>query len=160
MRHVLFIFIILTTGITLAGCAPFKASPESITDSVELTGSWRVEDIDQGGVIDFSMTTLRFEEADRISGSTGCNRYSAAVDTDKNAFLVSQAVTTRMACSTAIAMQEQRFLNALNDATRYQIESDTWLVIYDKADKPRLKLISMSPQPEPRDLRSDPSSEQ
>ncbi len=141
----------------MAGCASEKASPEARADSVKLTGAWRVEDIDQGGVIDGAMVTLQFEEQDRIAGSTGCNRYTGAVDTAKNRFVVSKAGSTRRACVPAVAKQEQRFLAALNDATRYEIESETWLVIYDGSSKQRLKLIQMAPRPGPQNSKPDQS---
>lgn len=131
-------FLLLCVVMISAGCIP--------DETHSLSGTWRVEDIDQGGVTDNSMLTIQFAEQDRIAGSTGCNQYHAMLNSHDHAFEVSKAVTTRRACVPAISHQEQRFLAALNDAARYEIEQDTWLIIYDKNDKKRLKLIQIEPE--------------
>lgn len=130
---------------TLSACATVEKTFEPRAETKEelvFKGLWRVEDIDQGGVIDYAMVTLEFVENGRIAGSTGCNRYTANLDTD-DGFVVSKASSTKRACPPAIAKQEQRFLLALNDATSYQFEAATWLNIYDTLGQSRLKLIEI-----------------
>lgn len=77
--------------------------------------------------------------------------------TVNDTFVVSQVVTTRRICVPALARQEQFFLADLNDAARHEVEENTWLVVYDSSDKPRLKLIEEKPQPESRNTKIDQS---
>ena len=143
MNSTLILMVIF--GTALMGCTSEKKTTEQKAVSIAeqpLKGLWRVEDIDQGGVIDNSMVTIEFVENNRIAGSTGCNRYNASLATD-DGFVVSKASSTRRACPPAISDQEQRFLAALNNAVSYQIEDATWLIIYDALSQPRLKLIEI-----------------
>ena len=145
MNRKLNLILMVFSTATLLGCATVEKTFEPKAETNEepvLQGLWRVEDIDQGGVIDYAMVTLEFLENSRIAGSTGCNRYTANLDSDEG-FVVTQAGSTKRACPPAIAAQEQRFLSALNDAARYQFEAATWLIIYDALDQPRLKLIEI-----------------
>ncbi|MFA7554263.1 MAG: META domain-containing protein [Spongiibacteraceae bacterium] len=148
--------IIIST--VIVGCVSEPQTNNITADTPQLSGSWRVEDIDQGGVIDFSMITIEFMPDGRIAGSTGCNRYSGDLEANHGSFVVSQTITTRRACLAAIGQQEQRFLAALNEANHYAMVEKTWLVIYDIADQPRLKLIQTPPTPQ--DIKIDQSSAQ
>ena len=141
MYRALRILLFITIGSAVAGCGSNNDTPEITTAAEMLTGLWRIEDVDQGGVIDYTMATLQFSENGRIAGSTGCNRYTAEVETSDGTFVISKTSSTRKACVPAVAKQEQRILAALNDATRYEIESNTWLIIYDASNIRRLKLI-------------------
>jgi putative lipoprotein len=151
------ILLFITIGSTLAGCGSKDDTPELKTDAEMLTGLWHVEDIDQGGVIDYAMVTLQFSENNRIAGSTGCNRYTGEVAISDGSFVISKASFTRKACVPAVAKQEQRFLAALNDATRYEIESNTWLIISDASDTRRLALTQVESSQDPRSTRIDQS---
>lgn len=147
MRVIVSFFLIVISGITLMGCDAQNDSTEIAADTEMLTGSWRVEDVDQGGVIDNSMVTMLFEEENRIAGSTGCNQYTASLTSENKTFQVATVASTRRACVAAMAKQEQRFLAAINDAVRYEIESNTWLLIFDASNKQRLKAIQMETAP-------------
>lgn len=137
-------FILVAIGLAVAGCVASKKHTSSAEAAASaLTGVWRVEDIDQGGVIDYALVSVQFEENNRIAGSTGCNRYNGHLDTAGETFVVSQVASTRRACAPAVANQEQRFLAALQDTVRFDFETKPWLFIYDAAGKPRLKLIPM-----------------
>lgn len=152
--------ISLVAVLAVIGCTFEKGFSEVKAETLLLSGEWHVEDIDQRGVIDRAMVTMQFEVDDRIAGSTGCNRYNGMLESANGAFVVSKTITTRMACVQAVADQEQRFLNALNDAVRYEIEADKWLVIYDAADHPRLKAIQMQPRIQQQDMIMDGASSQ
>ncbi|MDO6567741.1 META domain-containing protein [Alteromonas sp. 1_MG-2023] len=141
------------------GCS--NNSPQTSSDAgsmsednqtrVTLTGTWQVEDIDHGGIIDNSMLTMELVTKNRISGFTGCNQFSGilnvkASELGEGEFSTSKLVTTRRACLTAMSAQEQRFIKALESASRYEIKNNTWLVIYDNSGQQRIKLIKMSAQ--------------
>lgn len=132
--------IALSAVILMAGCSESLREDFSVE---ELAGSWQVEDIDGGGVIDKSHITVEFLDDGQIAGSTGCNRYrgSIARHVDKKRLSISQLSVTRRACPPAITAQEKRFLAALESAERVELMNETWLLVFDSQGKPRLKLI-------------------
>ncbi|WP_438863980.1 META domain-containing protein [Neptunicella sp.] len=151
-RLMLFLFICISS--VLAGCASDPVTQDN-ADVTSLTGTWRVEDINQTGVTDYAMLTMQFSEQGRVSGSTGCNRYNASLQTDNGNFVVANTISTRRACVPAIANQEQRFLAALNEAATYQLKQQTWLIIYDGSGQPRLTLTQMQAASESAKLIAD-----
>jgi heat shock protein HslJ len=63
----------------------------------------------------------------RVSGSGGCNRYSAAYRAGRRTLRIEQpAATTRMACAPSVATQEIQFLAMLAKVRRYSIRSGTF----------------------------------
>ena len=136
MARLLSMLLFISVGIILTGCS-------SQQDAAKLNGSWRVEDIDQGGVMDYAMVNMQFDGKGRVAGSTGCNRYSGTITAEDGRIKIAKVISTRKACVSALNMQEQRFLAALNAAASYKINNNA-LVIYDDADKPRLRLIKMT----------------
>lgn len=155
----------------MALCAGFISSctndptPAALVaiEAPDLSGTiWRVEAINQSGVVDGSDITLQFETDNRISGSTGCNRYFGEVAIDAEEFMVSGTGSTRMACVPALMQQESRFLTALQDARRYELNT-AFLILFDDTGKPRLKLNRPEPtaatgiEPLPQD-RVDPQT--
>ena len=120
---------------------------------------WQVESINQAGIIDFSHVTLDVNvsgDVSRISGSTGCNQYTGALDlanankafsAESNAQLFSadKIVLTRKMCAPALMKQEQSFVDALASSKAYAILDNTWLVLYDSNDNETVKAIISSP---------------
>lgn len=152
MKKQLSIFVTSFFLLTFSACSVNRQA--EVSDKVvlaekneRLAGLWRVEDIDQGGLIDFSMVTMQVTGNNTISGSTGCNRYSGKLSSLEGGFSVSKVITSRRACATAVSMQEQRFINALNQASSYSIEKNTWLTIKDASGNSILRLIEMPVQP-------------
>lgn len=92
--------------------------------------SWNVTMINNGkeavvGVVDGSAVTMSFDAAGRVSGSAGCNRYTAAYTVDGDMLRFTKAAATRMACADpAVSRQEQQFLRALESVTTMQFEGD------------------------------------
>ena len=108
---------------------------------------WQVEDIDSRGIVDRSVITMGFTEGGRILGSTGCNRYLGAATVAGDVLSLGDIGSTRRACVPTLMSQEQRFLNALNDAARYEIDKDTWLLVYDAESVERLRAIGVDSDP-------------
>ena len=123
----------------LIGCS---GEPRNLAGTV-----WRVEDIDEGGIIDDSMVTMQLDDDDRIAGSTGCNRYFGGVTIDGGRISASAVGSTRRACAPALMDQEQRFLEALDSVVRFEVDSDTWLLLFDADGRQRLKLIEIESDP-------------
>ncbi len=135
----------LCTGVLLlAGCASNHVSESADSRQLPLTGVWQVEDIDAGGIIDFSQLTMDFSTVGRVAGTTGCNQYSASLEVSGAQVSITQIATTRRACAPALNSQQQRFLAALQETNTVTYQQDTWLVMKDSSGVPRLKIIRKS----------------
>ncbi|MGH0034063.1 MAG: META domain-containing protein [Myxococcota bacterium] len=69
--------------------------------------------------------TLQLGEG-RLSGSSGCNRYTAAVESgaEVGSLLVGPIAGTRMACPAPIDALERRYLEALEGVKRFERDAD------------------------------------
>ena len=65
----------------------------------------------------------------RISGSTGCNRFTATLDEDSRGFTLKQIASTKMACSPQRMELENDFLYELNDYRSIVRNGDQLLMI-------------------------------
>ena len=65
----------------------------------------------------------------RLSGSTGCNRFTATVDEDARGFSLKQIASTKMACSPQRMELENDFLYQLNDYRSIVRNGDQLLMI-------------------------------
>ena len=75
-------------------------------------GTWVVEDILGGGIIDSSRVTLDFREGD-VAGRASCNTYQGSWSLDGGRLSIGDVAVTMMACPEALMNQERRFLDAL-----------------------------------------------
>ena len=80
-----------------------------------LAGTWVVEDILGGGIIDNSRVTLNFSE-ERVAGQASCNAYQGTWSLEDGQLSIGDVAVTMMACPEAIMNQERRFLDALASA--------------------------------------------
>ncbi|MGH7354026.1 MAG: META domain-containing protein [Candidatus Rokuibacteriota bacterium] len=130
--------VALGAALTALGCASAGGFvPPSLNGS-----SWIAEAIDGQGMVGRPPITLTFESEERAVGSTGCNRYFAAVRLSERARLrFGQVGSTRMACPPLVMEQEQRFLAALEAVRGYRLDGTT-LVLVDARDLARLRLTS------------------
>jgi heat shock protein HslJ len=67
--------------------------------------------------------TANFGADGTLSGSGGCNEYSAAYKIDEDKISIGPAATTRKACEQAIMDQETQYLAALSTAATYRVDS-------------------------------------
>ena len=65
----------------------------------------------------------------RLSGSTGCNRFTAKIDEDARGFSLKQIASTKMACSPQRMELENDFLYQLNDYRSIVRNGDQLLMI-------------------------------
>jgi heat shock protein HslJ len=89
---------------------------------------WTVTNLYNGrgaveGVIPGTTITLEFDRAGRVSGSAGCNTYSASYRVNGSSLSVDPPGSTNMFCETpeGVMQQEQTFLATLNAARTFQI---------------------------------------
>jgi heat shock protein HslJ len=106
--------------------ATFIAQPQALART-----QWEVTGVNNGrgavaGLVPGTKVVLIFGESGRLSGSAGCNRFSARYEQTATAVRIEQPVATRMACPAGGVMaQEQSVLMALEAARQARIEADT-----------------------------------
>jgi heat shock protein HslJ len=71
--------------------------------------------------------TATFSEENEVSGSSGCNTYTATSEADAGAIEISAPTTTKRLCTepTDVMEQEAAYLGALASAVRYRIDGGT-----------------------------------
>ena len=128
-----------------------EGKPLTLADS-----HWQVESIDRAGIIDFSHVTLNVNsngDTSRVSGSTGCNQFTGALDVDEadtvfsdkssaESFSTDKLILTKKACAPALMKQEQRFIEMLAASASYSIVENTWLVLYDSSGNETIRAIA------------------
>lgn len=77
--------------------------------------SWILEDLNKTGIIDNTHVTLILDDNGRLSGNSGCNRYTGGYELRGDVLNVAPNVaSTRMACrAPAVMQQEQKYLELL-----------------------------------------------
>ena len=98
--------------------------------------SWRLEDLGGAGVIDNVEATLEFLAGGKVAGKGSCNRFFGTSTMNGASLTMSQMGSTRMACAPALNDQESKYLAALGNAQRYQLQGSTLLITYGGSDKP------------------------
>jgi heat shock protein HslJ len=105
----------------------------------DLAGTeWVLNRLDANGPLEAQPGITLVFDGDRISGSSGCNRYSAAVkETGERAgdLRISGIDGTRMACPEEIMTLENRYLEALGNVTRYSFLTGKLALSWRKNDK-------------------------
>lgn len=93
--------------------------------------SWQVSGLNNGrqavvGVIAGTSLTMSFGADGRLSGSAGCNTYTAPYTADGRGVHIGAPATTRKACALPLGVmaQEQAFLAALPTAATQQRDGD------------------------------------
>jgi len=82
-------------------------------------------------VIIGSTTTADFGADGKLTGSAGCNQYSATYTTSgSKGITITQPITTLMACENNLMQQESQYLSLLPKASTYEIAGDQ-LTLFD-----------------------------
>jgi heat shock protein HslJ len=108
--------VCLATG--LSACSPELDSPPvaGLADT-----SWTVSTINGGGVIPEAPPTITFSNDKRVSGTTGCNQYSALFSTNRSRITIGALTAAEMACEGAQSAQEAAFLKGLDGAATWHV---------------------------------------
>jgi heat shock protein HslJ len=109
-----------------------KASATFASQSRSLAGtSWSATGINNGrqavsSLLNGSSVTMDFGNDGVVSGSAGCNRYTAPYSSDGSALTIGQAAATQMMCASpeGVMEQEQQFLRALATVATARFEGD------------------------------------
>lgn len=97
--------------------------PTAIT--IVVGSKWILEELNGTPVLDDAAPTLEFPEQGKAAGFGSCNRFFGTVNISGSSISFGALGSTRMACGTAISLQEVDYFGALESAHRFTIESAT-----------------------------------
>ena len=122
---------------------PAKAKPDAA-----LVGTyWRAVEIDGSPVTPQSKKReahlVLMSEGKRVSGSTGCNRFTGTFEQTATGFRFSKMAATKMACPPPLDAQERAFLQALNVTATVRISGNT-LELMDSSGRVHMRLEARS----------------
>ena len=144
-KLLLFILGIFMLMICFAGCTSQPATPpatpvpvatqlpavtQPIATQSPIVGVWDLTSYNNGKgaiqtVITGSQTTADFRADWKLSGTGGCNQYTAGYTTTaSNGITITQPTSTRMACAEAVMQQETQYLSLLPTAAKFEISGD------------------------------------
>lgn len=126
--------------ILLGACGP------SVSTETAITGSWRMEDVNSGGVIDSSRLEIQFDAGGRVFGHTGCNTFTGQYTRNRAAIDIGPLASTERACAEALMLQEMRVLHSLGAVTTIASQADGAVILSGPAPA-RLLLRRMDDAP-------------
>ncbi|BFM41053.1 META domain-containing protein [Synechocystis sp. LKSZ1] len=92
--------------------------------------TWQLTQLGEQAIKTTKPPTLTFQ-GKSFSGSGGCNRLVGQFETSGERLLIKEPIaSTMMACAEPLMQQEQQFIQALQQAKRYQINENRELIIY------------------------------
>lgn len=150
--------VVLAACLLAAGCtgqAPGgednATAPTALLDGT----AWNLLSYEQDGsmrdALEGTTVTLIFTDNTTLSGSAGCNHYSARYTETGTAIAIGPAVSTLMYCETPGVMeQESAYLGLLDTAASFAIEGDT-LTLRD-INRTVILVFEKAVQPEPAPL--------
>lgn len=129
----------------VAACAPQSGSlPNTGGGSTQIPEAenrlaktkWKLVSFGQVGreapVLKGATITLEFNGSGQASGSGGCNSFGAQYQVKEDQLSFSEIISTLMACQPeGIDQQEQRFLQALKTASRFEMSGARLTIWYD-----------------------------
>lgn len=121
--------------------APTPTATATETENPLLGTAWTLVSFGPAGeetpVLADSDVTLQFDDAGHGGGSAGCNSYGGDYEIENDSITFSPIVSTMMACADEDVMdQEQRYLTALQAASRYELQDDgqQLMIWYDEGE--------------------------
>jgi heat shock protein HslJ len=139
-KHPMVARVSLPDGRLLAGCCRVPVPASSFEGP-----TWRLTAVGCKGVTGFATdpVTARFE-AGRVSGFSGCNRFTGGYTLDGDSVVVGPLAGTMMACSDPQMAIEKTFLSGLTGALRKAISGDRLTLTSASGD-----VLAFQVQPEP-----------
>ena len=122
-----------------------------VTGSQALMGvTWYLIAFNQGGgslsIKPGTQITAFFDAQGKVSGSAGCNQYTATYGTTLNGLSIGTPATTKMSCGepAGIMTQETAYLTTIQGASSYSISGNT-LTVNDSGGKAILTYSTVPP---------------
>lgn len=93
-----------------------------------------------------------FDEDGMLSGTGGCNRYTASYQASENQISIDQPDSTRMFCGSpeGTMIQENAYLSALSTAQTYQIQANQLIILAENNELALAFIASQDPVQETR----------
>jgi heat shock protein HslJ len=138
--------VIFTSFGLCAGLLILAACTSSSQGGVgDLTASsWNLSQLMDQPLVPGSNITAQFTSDGKVSGSSGCNRYSGSYKISGNNIVISSPLAaTMMACEQALMDQESAYLKALGEVQSFKIVGET-LTLSDAKDKSLLVFKAQS----------------
>ncbi len=124
------VLITILSALTLVGLTTCNTAKTALEDKEWVLASYG-EQGDLQAVLAGTEITAIFDSAERqVTGSAGCNSYSADYEVSGNKLSLSDIASTDMACTApeGVMEQEQEYLTLLLDTATFQVE-DSLLTI-------------------------------
>jgi heat shock protein HslJ len=108
--------------------------PLQMAQTSSIAGNWRLANMTAGEtptpMVPSADIELTADFADgRITGSGGCNRFMGGYELDGDRLTIGPLASTFKACEEPIMSQEMLYLNALQGAQRYELDTQGNLTI-------------------------------
>jgi heat shock protein HslJ len=94
---------------------------------------------------DATKTELRIDPDGKVSGNTGCNRFSGTAAIVGTSLTFAPLATTRMACDPPLMKQESAILAALQSVKSFALVGSDRLNLLDAGGQPVVRLVSAKP---------------
>lgn len=108
------------------------------------SGRWLAESIRGHGIIDNLQTVIEIASDGKITGSGGCNRIAGKAAISGERITFGPMISTKMACAPAVMDQESKFLAALGDVRRFEVDRERGkLVLFNANSRPVLVMARM-----------------
>lgn len=122
---------IITDGQEYMGCGEEQKVTLAELQKALINTEWTVASMAKADTLPETPVTLKLDDTNRITGSTGCNRYAGTYQLNgKNLAIATPLSATRRACTTsAMSQQERTFINMLVQAQHVTINSQGLLEI-------------------------------
>jgi len=125
-------------GVSSAIAQPLQqgVQPQHMAQSSSaIAGKWRLVNMTEGDspmpmVLPRSPEVTAEFAGDRLSGSGGCNRFSGGFEASDASLAIGPLASTFKACEEAIMQQEVKYLQALQEAQRYEVDRDGLQIFY------------------------------
>lgn len=150
IQHLLIYLLLLFLAIAMAGCiatlddaqieptveqsappTPQATEPVEVgvseTTQPPLAGtSWVMSSVNGRTAVEGTLVTAVFGNDGTVTGSGGCNTFTATYETNApNYITVQMGASTMMACEVPVTEQETQYFRALSDAATYLVAGDT-----------------------------------
>ncbi len=99
------------------------------------SGKWRITQLNLDVVPARTAPVLSFGVDGRVSGTSGCNNFSAEYTLDGNRIALGPIAATKRACEAGLMEQERRFFDILGSLYRASLDGDGLLVLEGTGDQ-------------------------
>lgn len=98
---------------------------------------WRLEEIDGHRALGEVEASLRFPDSGRVEGSSSCNVFAGSVKISGDSIAFGELEKkSELRCPSEVSRQERSFLEALDDAARFEIDESLLLIYLSGEEHP------------------------